>query len=234
MPGIKINNEQRLFVISTGEGYSCLGFDVTYNRLCEIVDKIAAKHLTLRSFFSSESIEAFDKAKIGTIEQYTAYITAMSNLKNSGIKFGTWFSYGTPKKVRSLLEEYRRSEAQIRIFYGDQSTGRDWNEENDVIGRIGRSTGVMQIPLLITGEEHGGPGLLDDCIVRMIDVQSKKDIYRHPSYHQGKMEIVTATCEGYTHAVNVDKSTVANFKTLGSAAHYVAFISGESMDLPRC
>lgn len=47
----------------------------------------------------------------------------------------------------------------VRIWLGDTQTGRAWAEENDVIGTIGRSTGTMEVPLLVEAGELAGPHL---------------------------------------------------------------------------
>jgi hypothetical protein len=234
MSAVTINNEQHLFVIPSGDGYSCMGFDVVYKQLCVIREKITEKKLNIKSIFSSDSLEAFEESKIGTIEQYNAYKNAFSNLAKTGLKLGTWFSFDTPKKVRRILEEYRLSNDKIRIFYGDNETGRDWMKENDVMGTIGRSTGTMQIPLLISDDEHSGPGLLDSSIVRIIDVATKKELYRHSKYHQPEIEIIASSEKGYSHSVTIKKEVHGNFRTIGGAAGYVAFLTGDSMQQPGC
>ena len=228
MSGIKINADQRLFVIPCGEGFSCHGFDVVYRELEQIIEKMAAKNVILKWAF-----EYAQEAYIGTLEQYAVYQKAVQAMRESGLKFGTWFNPKTPKKVQRILEDYRKSDDKIRIFLGDANTGRDWMEENDVMGRIGRSGGIMHIPLLISDDECGGPGLLDACIVRMMDVATGEELYRHPKYHQAEMEICpTSEHVGYTHAVKVNGTTSANFKSMGKAAAYVAFMTGESFKQP--
>lgn len=236
MQTVTINAQQRLFVIPCGGGYSCMGFDNVYQQLCLIAEKLQKAGRNLCSAFglSSDGATYTNKDQIGTLAQYSAYRNAVDFMAKSGLKFGTWFSLDTPKKVQRILEDYRRSGKKIRVFYGDPETGRDWMEENDVLGRIGRSTGVMQIPLLVPDGECGGPGLLDDRIVRLMDAETHKELYRHPSYHQKTLAIIPSTVgKGYTHAVRADGETVANFKSMGAAAHYVAFMAGESMEQPR-
>jgi hypothetical protein len=52
------------------------------------------------------------------------------------------------------------------------------------MGTIGRSTGTIKIPLLINNSRSfGGPGLLDDCIIKI--TVDKKTVYSHPLYHTG-------------------------------------------------
>lgn len=69
--------------------------------------------------------------------------------------------------IKEILKAYN-GKYRIRIWYGDEK--KSWNEESDIIGNIGRSTGEIKIPLLIkSSRSYGGFRILDSCIVR-IDV----------------------------------------------------------------
>jgi len=135
----------------------------------------------------------------------------------------------TNDKVISILENARISNKRIRIFYGDTKTGRDWKEEFDTIGTIGRSTGINKIPLLIKqSNSWGGGALLDHCIVKItID---KKVVYQHENYHIGEFEIKDASEEVKKHdlfvSVFCDNENIANFKTAKQAERYVEFLKG--------
>jgi len=73
---------------------------------------------------------------------------------------GTSYHENTPDEVINVLEDARQKGTRIRIWYGEN--GLSWDEENDIIGNIGRSTGTNKIPLLINNARSlGGPGLLD-------------------------------------------------------------------------
>ena len=220
---ITINKEQRLYVIPAGNGYTCAGFDYVFTQLQTLSQKLSKFNIDVGIVSSDE---------IGTTDQYQQYRAAIDLIGNRDL--GTWFDQDTPSRVRSILESYRRSGDSLRIFYGDRKTGRDWMEENDVVGRIGRSCDVMKIPLLISEGESGGPGILEACIVRICDVESRKEIYRHPKYHQGVLEIRAADCvPDYSHGVWVDGQNHANFSSYGQAAQWVAFMTGHCMEQPQ-
>lgn len=220
---ITINAEQRLFVIHGEGGYSCHGFENVFKTLHALAEKVARFGI---------DVGEVRKDGIGTSAQYDQYRKAWA--LTSELDLGTWFDPDTPKPVCSILERYRKSGDMLRIFYGNSETGRDWMQENDVVGYIGRSLGPQKIPLLIADGERGGPGILDHCIVRIIDVDSRKELYRHPRYHHGDMEIRPATCgKPYTHGVWVDGKNHANFRSYGTAAQWVAFMTGECMEQPR-
>lgn len=141
---------------------------------------------------------------------------------------GTAYHAITPEAVVKILEEIRLSgrTRRIRIFYGDAKTGRDWAEEFDTIGYLGRSTGEIKIPLLINNvRSSGGPGLLDHCIVKI--QEGKRVLYQHEKYNSGEWEIKELLDVGLMVCVYHDQKNVANFKSHKQAERYVAFMKGE-------
>ncbi len=151
---------------------------------------------------------------------------------------GTSYHDETPRAVIDKLEDARVSGARIRLFYGDQLTGRCWMEEYDTIGRVGRSTGKEKIPLLIkTSRSFGGGAILDHCIVKIM--VGGRTVLQHPKFHMPEMtiQLITSTdyfgggnlwSQGYTHAVYFDNMLLwAPFKTKEQAENYIAFMKGE-------
>jgi len=110
---------------------------------------------------------------------------------------GTYYHKDTPRQVIDILEHARQAEPRqrLRLHYGSTDAealdvGRDWHECNDVTGTIGRSTGKIKVPLLIkTSRSLGGGAILDHRIVRIRDTKTGRDIYRHPSYHTGEVDL---------------------------------------------
>lgn len=143
---------------------------------------------------------------------------------------GTAYHAETPEEIIKVLETCRMLKKRVRLFYGDTQTGRDWLEEFDTMGYIGRSTGQIKIPLLIkTVRSMGGGAILDHCIVRI--TVDGKDQYRHPSYHLPTFEVRRANesleNEGYTHIVVADGKHVASFKNREKAECWISFMKGE-------
>lgn len=136
---------------------------------------------------------------------------------------GTYYHDDTPDEVIRVLENARIKGTRVRVFYGDTKTGRDWCEEYDTLGVIGRSTGEQKIPLLIPSSQAiGGGGILDHCIVRItID---KRDRYKHPSYHIGKL-VVGPMVDGLR-AVLRDDEHIAGFNNHVDAVNYIEFLRG--------
>lgn len=144
---------------------------------------------------------------------------------------GLFFDIRTPDAVCNTLAVYYGRGVRVRVFLGDQKTGKCWLEFYDVIGYIGRSCGEVKSPLLIAkSNSSGGPAILTHCIIRItVDC---KDVYRHPKFHIGKENIVlTADLEsrkkGLTHEVLIDNELVYRCKSLEQAQHVIAFLKGE-------
>ena len=130
----------------------------------------------------------------------------------------------TPSRVATLLNNLSMSQQRIRLVYGDTTTGKDWLEEYDVIGTIGRSAGIKQVPLLINNSRStGGGAILDHCILKIVDVKSKRVLYQHEKYKEPKFEIVFLAITGQ-YSVTVDGKIQANFKTEKQAQNYIDFM----------
>lgn len=133
---------------------------------------------------------------------------------------GTAYHVATPDSVVNLLEQSLKSHGgqRIRVFYGDKDTGKDWLDEYDTIGFIGRSTGKIKIPLLVKrNDSHGGGAVMDDCIVKItID---KTTVYQHSNYHIGDIEIKGSS-------IYIDGKIQANFESPVKATNYVEFLKG--------
>lgn len=137
---------------------------------------------------------------------------------------GTCYHAETPAEVVSALERARLAGKNVRLFYGDPSTGRDWLEENDVAGRLSRSMGPLKVPLLISPGRDGGDALLDHCVVRLL--VANKEAYRHPGYHQPALESKPSPYAEAPYGVFADGKNQANFKTSRARDNYLAFIQG--------
>ena len=128
-----------------------------------------------------------------------------------------------------LLEASRQNRTRLRVFYGDTDTGRDWLEENDVCGTIGRSTGLIKIPLFIkNSRSSGGGALLDHCIVKIMI--GKNVLYQHPLYNQPNFIIRSKLSEGrvavMTAIANVHECH-ARFDTHKQALRWIDYITGK-------
>ena len=98
------------------------------------------------------------------------------------ISNGTSYYENTPEELIRVLDQCLMNRNTIRVYYGDVKTGIVWNEEHDVRGRIGRSTGTIKIALLCHPLSHGGGALLSDCILKVVDIKTKRVVYQADNF----------------------------------------------------
>lgn len=131
---------------------------------------------------------------------------------------GTYYHRDTTDAVIKVLENCRVNNVRMQFFYGDSATGRDWNEENDTIGYIGRSCGQIKIPLLIkTASSMGGSTVLDHCILKIRETKTKKVLYVSSNYQSPVIDIVDSDLSQYAYNTVVNGQTHGRHKTLRSA-----------------
>lgn len=137
---------------------------------------------------------------------------------------GTAYHIETPDRVCEILESARINRNRIQIYYGDVKTGKNWNQEYDTRGTIGRSTGTVKIPLLIkTSRSYGGGAILDHCIVK---IRGKHGIiYKCENYKESSFEIVPSDLPEYSHNVIIDGQLYSRHKTERSAKLLVKKLS---------
>lgn len=103
---------------------------------------------------------------------------------------GTTYHDETPDEVIRVLENARQNRTRLHISLGDQQTGRNWLEEFETHGYIGRSMGPVKVPLLVANTRSlGGGAILDHCIVRIRTSAGGRVLWQHPSYHHGQLQI---------------------------------------------
>ena len=145
---------------------------------------------------------------------------------------GTYYHKETADEVVEVLERVRSRHLRVRLHYGytlpedDKPAGRDWYEEWNVTGYIGRSMGPVKIPLLIyNSRSHGGGGILDHCIVKIRTSNGGKQLYCHRKYSHGDVTIKDINIDEkgpiYTTAICIDGKVHARFITRGMARRYL-------------
>ena len=131
---------------------------------------------------------------------------------------GTSYHLKTSQSVIDVLERVRYRGERIRVYHGDIETGKCWNEEHDIFGYIGRSTGTNKIPLLIANKRsNGGGGLLDHCIIKIKESKGNRVLYQAANFQPSTFEIKESAEIGFTHSLFIDGALYSNHKTLKSA-----------------
>jgi hypothetical protein len=212
---ITTNQDQEVFVIPSSSGYSCLGFQNCFDHTKQLSELLSRPDLSP------------NPDEIGQVKQYELYQQLTRLALSSTKDLGTYFDPNTGSDVRYWLEHARQNHLRLRLFLGDRLTGRDWLEEFDVIGTIGRSMGPLKVPLLIRNAQScGGAAISTSSIVRIVDVKTKRERYRHAKYHQPVFSYVQ---DGDRWAVMTDNQLHARFSSERQAKNWIAFMRGERM-----
>ncbi len=106
---------------------------------------------------------------------------------------GTSYHAETPNEVIRVLENTRLNRTRLHISLGETegpNAGRDWLEEFETHGYVGRSMGPIKAPLLVANRRSmGGGAILTHCVVRIRTSAGGRVLYQHPQYHFGSLEI---------------------------------------------
>lgn len=146
---------------------------------------------------------------------------------------GTSYHDGTPAEVIALLEDSRQTGKRLRIHYGDRETGRDWMDEHNVAGRVGRSTGDLKVPLLLANSRAlGGGAIMDHWIVKIRASAGGAALYQHPRYYLPDIRLTDDPAERLPFAVVADGSVHARFATAEKRARWLARM-GISLPAPH-
>lgn len=153
--------------------------------------------------------------------------TKLSNgniIKYARLRSGTCYQQQTSDQVIRLLEKLQNSGTEVRIYYGDTQTGQSCHDEFDVIGRIGRSTGSIKIPLLVPKGDYCGSGLLDHSIIRIDSREGT--LYQHKKFRVGDMTIGKGITKDYPWEVFIDNALHARFEINAQAIKFMDFLQG--------
>jgi len=148
---IRINREQKLYVIPCGDGYTCLGFDV-----CE--RKTKALHKELLKVYSTykDTVLAKQVTRKGTYKAYFHYRELVELAGSINKTNGHRFTCELEPRLMGL--EGKRVEV----------TSKDGEKRRFIVGK---STGFIPIHLEIARKtSSGGPGvtLFDTDTIRVI------------------------------------------------------------------
>lgn len=211
-PKVTINNDQRLYVISTPGGTSCFGFTNCFNEANALADRLGRHRL--------------EPGKLGTIEAYQFHGECITEAQKKKVNLGTWFDPETPTGVRDVLEAAREKGTKVRLWYGDRETGKAWLEENDVVGKVGRSTGILKVPLIVAPGDDGGSAISTASVLRVDNARTGKTLYQDPKFHVPELTVKSGPIKDLPVEVHTSEGVEARFKDSQGAEKYIAFQQG--------
>ena len=217
---VTLNSEQKLYVIATDSGYSCFGFDNARDHTNQIAQRMDRTDLS------------FTTNDYATLAGYRKYEEAVSAWSRSALSKRTYFAPGTDPKAAAVLEYRRQAGGKVRLVLGNTLTGEPWLNEYDVVGRIGRSSGGLKVPLLLEDGASGGGAILTACVLSIVDWKSGRTLYRHPAYMEPDLGLQPSDNPEHPWAVLHLNGVIARFKDIGKACAYIAFMRGETIE-PR-
>lgn len=220
MESVTLNPNQRLYVITEAEGFSCLGFDNARDLANQIAGRLGRPDL------------AFSATDEAALTGYAKYRQATHAWGQSPQSRQTYFDPHTEPEVARVLESCRRTGNKVRLILGNTMTGQTWFDEFDVVGRIGRSTGWRKVPLLIEDGEVGGGAILTACLLSIVDWQSGRTLFRHAAYQPPALRIAPTGDTDRPWAVQHREKDLARFQDIGKAGAHLAFMRGETIE-PR-
>lgn len=94
----------------------------------------------------------------------------------------------TPDAVRCVLSELYLMRTlrsrRVRVWYGNEQTGRAWNDMHNVAGYIGRTLDRYPRPALMSFKSSvEGEVLTTNKIVRIDIVETGETVYAHDNFH---------------------------------------------------
>ena len=103
---------------------------------------------------------------------------------------GTTYQVSTDENLIPVIESLIRNKTRVRVYYGDKQTGKVWNEEYDVRGYIGRTTGNKSPILVYNKRSMGGGLLLTNFILRIVETNSKRVLYTYHNFQAPNVEVM--------------------------------------------
>ena len=140
------------------------------------------------------------------------------------------FSDNTNEKVKQVLTSCYNRKNRVHIVYGDVTTGKSYLEEYEILGYIGKSTGIKPMPLLINNSRSsGGCRILTGSILKIVDTQTKQVLFQHENYIMPVLTKEISSHSDYLYDVIYDGVLVARFKTEKQANNYIDFMQCKRM-----
>ncbi len=138
------------------------------------------------------------------------------------ISNGTYYEKGTLPEIIKVLNECLLKRRRVHLYYGNTETGEDYLEETDTIGEVGRSSGLIKVPIIV--KNSYGPIISTKSLIRIVRILGQEVLYQHPKYHKPEITYRKSQIEGYETEVLIKKAVHARFENEESLKHWQKLI----------
>lgn len=180
---VVIDANAKEYCVSAGRSCAVFSFDYIFQTASDLSARLAQLNLT-----SSELVFLDERGTLQQYEQYLRLKEAVSGLNSDQVeKDPLWLDSSTKQEVKALFRSLDGTSRKIRLFYGDSSTGLDWACLREPL--VGYLTGFVEdglrTPALLKDlQDNDVSAFIEgNYIVRVVEVSSGEDLYKHPSYH---------------------------------------------------
>ena len=173
----------------------------------------------------------------GSIDAWTLHSKLLREAQDLGLRV-TCYHPKTPQVVRDVLENAISTGNTIRLFYGDDESGKDWCMEQAALGTVvERKRGFLFKPMIRSNGDGVARPIETHWIIKIQDALTGEVLYEHHSYHQDEIEVreehftVDRLYFGkttYTHRVYVGGRPHAHHTSRESAEAHAEFLRGDS------
>lgn len=228
---ISLDEANRQYVIHTSEGYSVLSYQSCYDNAIALAE--AMRRTQGGNPLRLDFIPAINS--IGTMECYQAFQKLIAVFSEHPARLKPWYMPGTPAGVINAIAKYRNSGDLLRVFLGDRLTGRDSCEENASVGRIGLQGGLLKRPVLVELGAGFGDCILTERVVRLMDVATNREVYRHPQYRIPELSVEEDgdAQQRLAWCVVRESICIAAFESREHAQRHADFLTGKVAATPR-
>lgn len=178
---IHVDVVNKVFVCSYAGETRLIDFATVKSEVNAIAGKLGRNDLLIRS------------DELYTRTAYDKYRKLLSLAAKEGWN-DLWYDSRTSVAVRQALQAAKATGRQVRLFFGNAATGLDSLVHIGVCGWIcgTRVDGLMRVGLTETKGLPASHRVHELDVIRVLDVNSMQDSYRHPSYHLPCLELIEA------------------------------------------
>ena len=144
-----------------------------------------------------------------------------------------WYDPRVSISARQALQSAKVTGRKVRIFYGNAATGQDSLMHKGVVGWIGglRVDGLPRVGLSEHQGQPAGHRVHELDVVRVVDIGSFVDVYRHSNYHLPKVEVLESLTGA--HQLRVDDVPLFEAEHKAILTKWQRFFCGVTHETPQ-